>query len=121
MKKPQHKVRTPPPFPVYKGPSHPRGCWEEQTRSPDPLPDATAGFPQLLFTAKEAEIPEGAGREGRGITAPDAPSGQPDPAKAGEHRLHAPSPPRPESHTPGPSSRPARPADPKQFSQWSRP
>ncbi|XP_059125018.1 proline-rich protein 2-like [Peromyscus eremicus] len=76
-----------------------KGRREGQTQSPNSRPDATAGFPQRRFTAKEAETPAGAGREGRGIAAPNAPSGQPDPTKAGEHGLHAPSPPRPESRT----------------------
>lgn len=68
-------------------------------RAPTPGQTPTAGFPQRCFTAKEAETPAGAGPEGRGIAAPNAPSGQPDPTKAGEHRLHAPSPPRPKSST----------------------
>ncbi|XP_037064092.1 vegetative cell wall protein gp1-like [Peromyscus leucopus] len=76
-----------------------KGRREGQTQSPNSRPDATAGFPQRRFTAKEAETPAGAGREGRGIAAPNAPSGQPDPTKAGEPGLHAPSPPRPESRT----------------------
>nr|XP_042138075.1 skin secretory protein xP2-like [Peromyscus maniculatus bairdii] len=78
---------------------HRLGRREGQTPSPNSRPDATAGFPQRRFTAKEAETPAGAGREGRGIAAPNAPSGQPDPTKAGEPGLHAPSPPRPESRT----------------------
>ncbi|XP_036049504.1 basic salivary proline-rich protein 4-like [Onychomys torridus] len=99
MEGPQHEVRTPPPLPFGESPSHPQGRRAGRTQSPNSRPDATAGFPQHRLTAKEAETPAGAGREGRGIAAPNAPSGQPDPTKAGEDGLHAPSPPRPESRT----------------------
>lgn len=121
MEKTQQKVGTPPPLPVYKGPSHLQGRRAGQTRNPDPCQTLQRAFPSYASLLRRRKSRRGRG--GRGVASQPRtrlPANR-IPLRRGEHRLHAPSPPRPKSYTPGPSSRPAHPADPKQYNPCPRP